>query len=130
MKRTLEFMPKYMIPGEAESKRQKAVSFLRRLGKEAAAEQFESMDAASYAEHRGAELLQNPLRRRIIMSQTAGPTKAELSDSLDEVAELLESALDPALSREEAIRVVQEALDVAEGEGEEDENDEDGDEGE
>jgi hypothetical protein len=119
-------MPKFMTRGEAESKRQKAVSFLRRLGKEDDAERFESMDAASYAEHRGAELLQNPLRRRIIMSQTAGPTKAELADTLDEVAELLESALDPALSREEAIRVVQEALDVAEGEeeGEEEQEEE------
>ncbi len=59
------------------------------------------------------------------MGEAAAPTKAELSETLDEVAELLEEALDPELTREELVAKVKEAADLASGEAEEEEEDED-----
>jgi hypothetical protein len=47
-----------MTPGEAETKRQKAIEFLRRIGQDDDADRFEEMDAGEYAEHKGAELLE------------------------------------------------------------------------
>jgi len=52
----------------------------------------------------------------------AGPTKAELQDTLDEVCDLLDEALDPELSREDVIVKVKDAYNLASGTGE----DEDG----
>lgn len=63
------------------------------------------------------------------MAQTASPTKAELTGTLDELTELLEEALDPELTREELVDKVKEAADLASGEAEEPEE-EDEDEGE
>jgi hypothetical protein len=54
---------KALTRSEAESKRQKAVEFLRRIGRDDDADLFEAMDAAEYAEHKGAELIENPTRR-------------------------------------------------------------------
>ena len=60
------------------------------------------------------------------MAREAGPTKADLSDTLDQIADLAEDALDPELSREEVVSRVKALADLASGEGEEDgdENDE------
>ena len=54
---------KYLTRSEAETKRQQGIALLRRVGNDDAADNFEGMDAAEYAEHRGAQLLQNPKRR-------------------------------------------------------------------
>ena len=122
---------KLMTLSEAETKRRKAVEFLRRIGKDEDAERFENMTAQAYVEHKGAELLQNPRRRRRpIMARESGPTKAELSDILDEIGELAEEALDPELTREELVAKVKELADVASGEEEEEDiEDEDGGDG-
>lgn len=54
-----------------------------------------------------------------------GPTKAELTDTLSDIADLAEAALDPELSREEVVAKVKEMADLASGEGEEGADDED-----
>ena len=65
------------------------------------------------------------------MAQEAGPTKAELTERIDDIEDLLEEALDPELSREELVSKVKEIQTVASGEAEEDqtelESDEDSD---
>jgi hypothetical protein len=54
-------MPKFMTLSEAETKRQRAIEFLERIGGDA--DKFREMDTAEYAASKGAELLQNPYRR-------------------------------------------------------------------
>ena len=125
---------KYLSRSEAETKRQQAIAFLRRIGKDDAAADFEAMDAAEYAGHRGAQLLENPRRRVYAMPRQTGPTKAALADRLEEVTDLAEEALDPELSREELVAKIKELADVASGEAEEEEpedaDEDDGDEDE
>jgi hypothetical protein len=85
-----------MTLDEAEAKRQQAVEFLRRIGREDEAEEFEAMDATEYAEHRGAELVENPPRRNRIMrrrNKSNSELQAEL-DNAQEYIEELESKLD------------------------------------
>jgi len=121
-------MPKLMTPTEAETKRRKAVEFLRRVGREGDADRFDSMTAREYAEHRGAELTQNPIsKRRKGMPQTTAASKAELSDTLDQIADLAEEALDPELTREEVVAKVKEISDAASGEEDEEDDEEDDD---
>jgi hypothetical protein len=79
---------KVMTRGEAETKRQKAVEFLRRIGNDDLADEFESMDAEDYAAHKGAELIDNPANRRIDMPN--GKTKATLESELDEANDYIE----------------------------------------
>lgn len=110
---------------QAEIKKDQAAGFMDRIGEPDRAQEFRRMSVEEYAEHRGITLTPNPLRRRRIMSQTAGPTKAELADTLDEVSELLEDALDPELTREELVAKVKEIADVASGEAEDEIDDDD-----
>jgi hypothetical protein len=78
-----------MTPSEAEAKRQKAVEFLQRIGQEQDAERFEAMDAAAYAEHRGAELRENSIRRyRNMPRKNTRDLQAELDDANDYIADL------------------------------------------
>jgi hypothetical protein len=97
-----------MTLGEAESKRQKAIEFLERIGGDA--DRFREMDAADYAESKGAELLQNPRRR------SSSVTKSEIAETLDQLADGLEEALDPELTREELVAKVKDLADIAAGE--------------
>ncbi len=53
------------------------------------------------------------------MARETGPTKADLTDTLDQIADLAEEALDPELSREEVVGKVKELADLASGEAEE-----------
>lgn len=110
---------KFLTESEAESRRLKAVEFMGRVGGDVA--KFESMSPAEYAEGRGFELLQNPLRRVATM------TKQELAATLDEVADGLDECLDPSLTREEVIQKVQELSDLAAGEETEDDESGNGD---
>ncbi len=118
-------MPKFMTLSEAEGKRQKAITLMQSTGGDA--EKFRQMDAADYAASKGAQILENPRRRRMTMPRETGPTKAELSGTLDEINDLAEEALDPELSREELVAKVKEIADLASGESDEDEDDEDSD---
>ena len=116
-------MAKAMTQSEAETKRLRAVEFLRRIGKPEDAERFETMSPEEYAAHRHADLMANPFRRYRIMAQETGPTKADLADRIDDIEDLLEEALDPELTREELVSKVKEIQTVASGEAEEDETD-------
>jgi hypothetical protein len=122
-------MAKVMTRSEAETKRRKAVEFLRRIAKDEDAERFAAMSPEQYAAHRQAELMANPFRRYRIMAQETGPTKAELTERIDDIEDLLEEALDPELSREELVSKVKEIQGVASGEAEEGEADLETDEG-
>lgn len=84
-----------MTLSEADAKRQQAVDFLRRIGQDDDADRFEAMDATEYAEHKGAELRENPRRRYGTMPRTKSrdQLKAELDDANDYI-EQLESKLD------------------------------------
>ena len=55
------------------------------------------------------------------MARETGPTKADLTDTISEIADLAEEALDPELSREEVVAKVKELADLASGEGGEEE---------
>jgi len=59
------------------------------------------------------------------MANGVSPTKAELTDILDEVADLLDDALDAELTREEVIAKVKEAYDLVAGETEDEDEEED-----
>jgi hypothetical protein len=84
-----------MTRSEAEAKRQKAVEFLRRIGREDEAEQFEAMDAAEYAEHKGAELVENPLRRKVMRRTNQSKSKLQTElDNANAYIEELENKLD------------------------------------
>jgi len=96
-----------MSEGEAETKREKAIQFLDHVGGDA--NRFRNMDAAEYAASKGAELLPNPTRSRTM-------TKLELADTLDQLADGLEDALDPELTREELVAAVKDLADIAAGE--------------
>jgi len=101
-----------MTLGEAETKRQQAIQFLERVGGDSA--KFEAMDAREYAESRGAQVLENP--RRVTTM-----TKQELAETLDQLSDGLDEALDPELTREELVAKVKELSDLAAGEEGEDE---------
>ena len=73
---------KAMTTSEAETKRQRPVEFLRRIGKDDAADQFAAMDAQQYADHKGATLA-NPFGRYTTMPRTK--SKVELQAELDAV---------------------------------------------
>jgi hypothetical protein len=84
-----------MTPSEAETKRQKAVEFLRRIEQDDDADRFEAMDAGEYASHKGAQLLENPTRRQVTMKRPKTKTElqAELENANDYIEEL-ETKLD------------------------------------
>jgi len=107
---------KFLSESEAENKRQKAIDFMERIGGDA--DKFREMSAADYAASKGSELLPNPSKGTRIM------TKTELANTLDELADGLEEALDPELTREELVAKVKGLADIAGGE-DEDEDDED-----
>lgn len=63
------------------------------------------------------------------MASNSGPTKAELQETLDDLGERVSALLDPALSREDVVKGVQEMDEILNG-SEDDEDDEDEDEDE
>ena len=85
---------KFMTEGEAETKRRKAVEFLRRIGQDDAADRFEDMTAREYAEHKGAELLDNPQRRKAMARSKSKPQLEAELDEANEYIEELEAKLD------------------------------------
>ena len=71
---------KVITPREAESKRLKAIEFLRRIGNDDDADRFEDMSPEEYAEHKGAQLLENPHRQRRA-KKTMAKRKTELEQA-------------------------------------------------
>lgn len=104
---------KFMSLADAESKRAKAIELMERTGGDA--DKFRSMDASEYAASRGAELLPNPTHIR----RSKKVTKAELAETVDELADGLEEALDPQLTREELVAKVKDLYDRVSGDEDE-----------
>jgi hypothetical protein len=75
---------------EAETKHPKAVEFLRRIGNDDPADQFDAMDARECAEHKGAELIENPGKGKGNRAMANGKTKADLQSELDEANDYIE----------------------------------------
>jgi hypothetical protein len=116
-------MARFMTLGEAETKRQKAVEFLRRIGHIADSDRYDAMDAAEYAASKGA-LVMNPNTNL----RGTDMTKSELAGVVDQLADGIEEALDPELTREEVVSKLKDLADIATGDngGEDDEDDDDG----
>jgi hypothetical protein len=114
---------KVMTRSEAEAKRQKAVEFLRRIGNDGLADEFDNMDAEGYAEHKRAELIENPNNSRS-KSMPSSKSKAELESELDEANDYIEE-LESKLDQIAGI-----ATDEEEDQGEDDDSDDSGDDGE
>lgn len=115
-------MGKFLTTSEAETKRQQAITFLNRIGKEDEAARFEEMDAEDYAASKGAELIDNPSKKDRRKTMARGKSKAELEAELDEsnsYIEELESKLDD---------IVGIAAESADEDDEEEEDDDDSDE--
>lgn len=108
-----------MTGSEVESKRRKAVEFLRRIRKDEDAERFEATSPEDYAPHKGAELLENPTRRFLMARKTVEDYRADIADLKDQIAELQEE--NEALSDQlDAIQDILEPEEEEEEEGEED----------
>lgn len=89
-------MAKTLTTSKAESKRQKAVEFLRRIGQEDRADDFEAMSPEDYADHKGVELIDNRGKKRITnmaTNKSKASLEAELVEAQDYI-EQLESKLD------------------------------------
>ena len=80
---------KLLTLSAAETKRWQAIDFLRRIGKDDEADEFEAMTPEDYAEHRGAEIIDNPIERRS-ESMARNKTKEQLQAELDEANEYIE----------------------------------------
>ena len=117
---------------EAESKRLKAIDFLRRIGKDDDADRFEDMSADEYAEHKGAHLLENPYVKRRGRTNMA-KRKTELDqaqDDIGEVKDILQEAYTPESSREDLAEAIGKALATLEDYESDEDEDQDDDGGE
>jgi len=103
---------------EAEARREKAVAFMRQIGNEEAADDFEGMSTQEYIEHAGLQV-RNPRSKRNCYMPTNGQTKDDLKEIIDTVEELLDNVYTPEASREEAMAAIGDALDQIQGEAEE-----------
>ena len=103
-------MAKEVTREQAATKKAQAARHLERTGQPDRAQEFRSMSVEQYAEYRGLRLT-NPGARRGFMP---GESKAELTDRLDEISDLIDAALDAGLSREEVIGKVKEMRDLIE----------------
>jgi len=103
---------------EAEAKRLKTAAFMRRIGTDEAADDFEGMSTQEYIEHAGLQV-RNPRSRRNCYMPTNGQTKDDLQEIIDTVEELLDNVYTPEASREEAMAAIGGALDQIAGGGEE-----------
>jgi hypothetical protein len=118
---------KVLTRSEAESKRLKAIEFLRRIGKDDDADRFEDMSTDEYAEHKVAQLLENPHgKRRTTMAQR----KTELQqaqDDIGDVKDILQEAYTPESSREDLAEAIGKALATLEDyeSGDDDDTDDD-----
>lgn len=124
---------KVLTRSEAESKRLKAIEFLRRIGRDDDADRFGDMSAEEYAEHKGAHLLENPhAQRRIKATMAKRKTQLEEAhDDIGEVKEILQEAYTPESSREDLAEAIGKALATLEDyKSDEDEEEEEGDEDE
>lgn len=109
---------------QAERKKIQAAAFMERIGDSDRADDFDEMSVDEYAEHRGLQIA-NPTRKvRKTNMAGAGPTKAVLEETIDSAVAVLTEAYTPETTREDLAAAVGEALDILNGE---DENEDDAD---
>ena len=110
---------KYLTRSEAETKRQKAVDFLQRIGNDDLADEFDDMSPEEYAERKGAEILENPQRRRPMAKgrKTAADLEAEIADLQEQVGDLEEE-------NESLQAQLDQVADIVSGDEDEEEEDE------
>lgn len=106
----------------------KAVRFVADvLGDAEKADEIEELSPEEYAERKRIRI--NPTKEKTIMP--AGPTKPELQERIEEALSKIDEALNPALTRKEVVRMVQELDEIlndpadADDEDEEEEDDDD-----
>jgi hypothetical protein len=116
---------------QVERMKSRAVRFVQDvLGDLDRAAEIEAESPEAYAERKGVEI--NPIltvrtirvQDRRLRTMAQGPTKAELEQMVDEVADLANEALDPSLTREEVIDKVKAIADLVGDEDEEEEEEE------
>jgi hypothetical protein len=73
---------------QAEQKRQKAIEFLRRVGNDERADEFDDMTVDQYAEHRGVKLSNHPRKEETKMATKASLWKQKAEDFQSENDEL------------------------------------------
>ena len=96
---------------------------MERIGEDDRADEFDDMSVEEYAEHRGLELVSNPRRKERKTTMAAkGLSKADLQDAIDRATETLSDAYTPEASREELAAAVGEAIDILNGEDEDDDS--------
>jgi hypothetical protein len=119
-------MAKQVTREQAERKKAQAATLMERIGEDDRADQFDDMSVEEYAEHRGFQLVANPRRKARKTTMAAnGPTKAELQETIDSVIETLSEAYTPEASRATLAAAVGEALDILNGDDEDDADEDD-----
>jgi hypothetical protein len=103
---------------QAERKQRQAVTLMERIGDSDRADEFDGMSVEDYAEHRGLQIA-NP---RGTGRKTKMATKNELQEQLDGIGEVLNGAYTPEASREELAEAVGQALDIINGDDEDDDS--------
>jgi len=108
---------------QAGRKKAQAAAFMERIGEPDRAREFEAMSVGEYADHRGFQL-SNPNRKgnRLMANDI---TKRDLEDQIDEAVGILSDAYDIESTREDLARAIGSALDVLEGESDDEEDDDD-----
>lgn len=109
---------------QLQSRKDKAVRFTRDvLYDDDRADEIAEESLDDYAARRRIALL-NP-RRTMASKSSKGPTKADLNDTLDQVQNMLDDALDPELSREELVAKVKDAYNLVAGDDADDQDEDD-----
>jgi hypothetical protein len=116
-------MAKQVTREQAERKQRQAVTLMERIGDSDRADEFDEMSVEEYAEHRGLQIA-NPRRTGRKPSMA---TKNELQEQLDSIGEVLNGAYTPETTREDLAAAVGEALDIINGDTDEDDSDTDDD---
>jgi hypothetical protein len=111
-------MAKQVTREQAERKKAQAAAFMERIGESDRADEFDDMSVDEYAEHRGLQIANPQRKARKTNMAAAGPSKAELQETIDDAAEALNNAYTPEASREDLAAAVGEALDILNGEDE------------
>jgi len=114
-------MAKQVTREQAERKKQQAAAFMERIGEPDRADEFDGMSVEEYAEHRGLQIA-NPKRGKQRERETVMATKNELQEQIDSAIETLNEAYTPETTREDLAAAVGEALDILNGEEEDDDS--------
>ena len=120
-------MAKKVTLEQAERKRKQAVGFLERMGDDDAADEFADMSTQDYAEHKGLRIANPAISKGETTMAATTISKSDLQDAIDRAIETLDEAYTPESTREELATAMGQALDILNGEDDEDEDDDEDD---